>query len=60
MRKLKIYEFKPLFTVFFFRFHTYYVIFSEILTHFLAQNFKTQILTAQKNQLLEGLVLTPP
>ena len=29
-------------------FYTYYVIFSEILTHFLALNFKTKVLTAQK------------
>ena len=38
-------------------FHTYYVIFSEILTLFLGQNFKTEALTAQKNQLLEFLIV---
>ena len=49
------------FTVFFFMFHTYYVIFSEILTLFLAQNSKAKVLTAKKNQLLEclGMVLIP-
>ena len=36
-------------------FQTYYVIFSRIFVLFLAQNFKTKVLTALKNQLLECL-----
>ena len=45
------------FTFFFFMFCTYYVIFSEIFALVLALNFKTKVLTAQKNQLLECLWL---
>ena len=44
------------FTGFFIIFHTYYGIFCDFSALFLAQNFKTKILTAQKNLLLECLV----
>ena len=44
-----------LFYIFFFMFHTYYVIFCDIFALFLAQNFKTKVLTAQNNLLLECL-----
>ena len=40
------------FTVFFFMFHTYYVIFSEILTKKNCAKFKTKVLTAQKINVL--------
>ena len=36
-------------------FHTYYVIFNDFLHFFSPQNFKTKVLTAQKNLLLERL-----
>ena len=36
--------------------HTCYGIFTEIFALFLAQNFKTKVLTAPKNLLLECLV----
>ena len=42
---------------FFFIFHTYYVIFCEIFALFLAQDFKTKVLTVQKNLLLECLAV---
>ena len=45
------------FTVFFFLFHAYELILSDIFAIFLAQNFKTKVLTAQKNLLLECLGL---
>ena len=35
--------------------HTYYVILGVIFALFLAQNFTTEVLTAQKNLLLECL-----
>ena len=41
---------------FFFMFHTYLVISSDTFPIFLAQNCKTEVLTAQKNLLLECLV----
>ena len=43
----KIMDFN-LFYSFFFVTHTYYLIFGVILALFLAQNFKTKVLTAQK------------
>ena len=46
MCKLKIYAFYPLFMFFFLIIHTYYVILG--VTLFLAQNFRTNVLTAQK------------
>ena len=44
-----------LFYSFVFMFHTYYVIFCDIFALFLAQHFKTKVLTAQKNLLFECL-----
>ena len=38
-----------LFYSFFFLLHTYQVILSDIFALFLAQNFKTKVLTAQKS-----------
>ena len=46
VRKLKNYAFQPIF-------HTYYVILGVTFALFLAQNFKTKVLTAHKNLLLE-------
>ena len=47
------------FAVFYFMFHTYQVIFSDIFALFLAQNIKTKVLTAQKKWLLECLLPFP-
>ena len=49
-------HFNP-FYIFFFLIHTYYVIFGLVFGLFLAQNFKTKVLTAQKNLLLKCLGL---
>ena len=38
-------------------FHTYQVIFSDIFALFLAQNFKTKVLTAQKKSTFRVYVL---
>ena len=43
------------FTVFFFMFYIYHVIFCEIFVLFVAQNFKTKVLTAKQNLRLECL-----
>ena len=48
-------HFNLFYSFFFFMFHAYYMIFSDIFALFLAQNFKTKVLTAQKNLLLECL-----
>ena len=53
MRKLNIYAVEPFYSVFL-MFHIYYAIFSEIFAHFLVQNFKTKVLTAQKKIIFEG------
>ena len=42
---------------FFLMIHTYYVILGVIFLLFLAQNFRTKVLTVQKNLLLECLPL---
>ena len=44
-----------LFYSFFFKFHTYYVIFSDIFALFCAQNIKSKVLAAHKNLLLKSL-----
>ena len=49
-------KFLTLRKILFFMFHTYKVIFCDILELFLAQNFKTKVLTVQKNNLLECLM----
>ena len=54
-RKQKFMHFS-LFFSFFFMFPTYYGILGVIFALFLAQNFKTKVLTAQTNLLLECLV----
>ena len=51
MRKLKKYMHVNLF----FMIHKYYVILGVIFALFLAQHFRTKVLTAQKNLLLECL-----
>ena len=55
MRKLKIYAFNLLFS-FFFMIHIYYVSLGVVFALFLEQNFKTKVLTAHKNLLLECLL----
>ena len=47
-----------LFYSFFFIFYTYHVILCEIFVLFVVQNFKTKVLTAQKNLRLECLNCT--
>ena len=52
MRKQKNMHFK-LFYHFILIYHTHWKIFSDFFVPFLAQNFKTEVLTTQKNLLLE-------
>ena len=60
MRKVPIYAFLTLLQFIVFMFYTFYVIFGVIFPPFLAQNFSNEVLTAQENQHLECLILTPP
>ena len=48
------------FSVFFYIIHKYYVLLDVIIALFLAQNFKMEVLTAQKNLLLECMWLYYP
>ena len=54
-----ILEMSCIFSIFSFFWHSFiqYVIFLVIFAHFLVKNCKSKVLTAQENQLLEGLVV---